>query len=146
MNCQEYVTFATDSEVLYSQEKLPFTCTPTTAAKTATSTITDLILWKNSSGWNQIVRVRLHVDQNGQSQNIINWIDNDMKSHATFEDDMLKVVPKSQALLKFEIMPDKVKCSYSGEYKCSLSGISDVPDYGGESAHKTVRMRGKQKL
>jgi hypothetical protein len=56
VKCQTYVTIATDNEVMYQQEKLPFTCSPTGAA--LSGTITDITLWKNStSGWKEIVKI-----------------------------------------------------------------------------------------
>jgi hypothetical protein len=56
----DYSTIATDNEVIYHQEKLPFRCSPTGTALPLTGTITDITLWKNStSGWNRIVKIML---------------------------------------------------------------------------------------
>ena len=142
MNCQVYVTIATDNEVLYQQEKLPFICSPTGAA--VTGTITDIILWKNStSGWKQIVKIWLNIE-NGTVVNEITWTDTDIRNRATIINQ--KVSPSNQAGLQIEISPINVKCSDSGEYKCSINGNSGSVNIGSESAPKTVAMRGKQKL
>jgi hypothetical protein len=81
VNCQRYVTIATDNEVMYQQEKLPFTCSPTGAA--LSGTITDITLWKNStSGWKEIVKTWLKIE-NGQVVNEITWTNTDIRNHAT---------------------------------------------------------------
>ena len=81
MNCQTYVTIATDNEVMYQKESLPFTCSPTGAA--LTGTITDITLWKNStSGWNRIVSISLG-DSNGQVVNEIDWTNTDIRNRTT---------------------------------------------------------------
>ena len=142
MNCQTYVTIATDNEVMYQQEKLPFTCSPTGAA--LSGTITDINLWKNStSGWKQIVKIWLKIE-NGQVVNEITWTNTDVRNRATIVNK--KVHPKSQAGLQIEISPISVKCSDSGEYKCSISGNTGSININSESAPKTVGMRGKQIL
>jgi hypothetical protein len=118
VNCQRYVTIATDNEVMYQQEKLPFTCSPTGAA--LSGTITDITLWKNStSGWKEIVKIWLKIE-NGQVVNEITWTNTDIRNRATIVSK--KVHPSSQAGLQIEISPIIVKCSDSGEYKCSISG------------------------
>jgi hypothetical protein len=48
--------------------------------------------------------------------------------------------------LQIEISPISVKCSDSGEYKCSISGNTGSINIDSESAPKTVGMRGKKKL
>ena len=142
MNCQRYVTIATDNEVMYQQEKLPFTCSPTGAA--LTGTITDITLWKNStSGWKEIVKIWLKIE-NGQVVNEITWTNTDVKSRATMVNK--NIYPSSQAGLQIEISPISVKCSDSGEYKCSISGNTGSINIDSESAPKTVGMRGKQIL
>ena len=142
MNCQRYVTIATDNEVMYQQEKLPFTCSPTGAA--LSGTITDITLWKNStSGWKEIVKIWLKIE-NGQAVNEITWTNTDIRNRATIVSK--KVHPSSQAGLQIEISPIIVKCSDSGEYKCSISGNTGSININSESAPKTVGMRGKQKL
>jgi hypothetical protein len=51
-------------DVLYQQENLPFTCSPTSTV--LSGTITDITLWKNStSGWKEIVKIWLKIE-NGQ--------------------------------------------------------------------------------
>ena len=143
MNCQTYVTIATDNEVMYQEEKLPFTCSPTGAA--LSGTITDITLWKNStSGWKQIVKIWLKIE-NGQVVNEITWTNTDVRNRATIVNK--KVHPSSQAGLQIEISPISVKCSDGGEYKCSISGnTGSINILDSESAPKTVGMRGKQKL
>jgi hypothetical protein len=142
VNCQRYVTIATDNEVMYQQEKLPFTCSPTGAA--LSGTITDITLWKNStSGWKEIVKIWLKIE-NGQVVNEITWTNTDIRNRATIVSK--KVHPSSQAGLQIEISPIIVKCSDSGEYKCSISGNTGSINIDSESAPTTVGMRGKQKL
>jgi hypothetical protein len=142
VNCQRYVTIATDNEVMYQQEKLPFTCSPTGAA--LSGTITDITLWKNStSGWKEIVKIWLKIE-NGQAVNEITWTNTDIRNRATIVSK--KVHPSSQAGLQIEISPIIVKCSDSGEYKCSISGNTGSININSESAPTTVGMRGKQKL
>jgi hypothetical protein len=142
VNCQRYVTIATDNEVMYQQEKLPFTCSPTGAA--LSGTITDITLWKNStSGWKEIVKIWLKIE-NGQVVNEITWTNTDIRNRATIVSK--KVHPSSQAGLQIEISPIIVKCSDSGEYKCSISGNTGSININSESAPTTVGMRGKQKL
>jgi hypothetical protein len=46
----------------------------------------------------------------------------------------------------FPITHISVKCSDSGEYKCSISGNTVSINIDSESAPKTVGMRGKKKL
>ena len=140
MNCQRYVTIATDNEVMYQQEKLPFTCSPTGAA--LSGTITDITLWNNStSGWKRIVKIWLKIE-NGQVVNEITWTNTDIRNRATIVNK--KVHPSSQAGLQIEISPINVKCSDKGDYKCSISGNSGSVSIGSESAPKTVRMKGKK--
>jgi hypothetical protein len=56
-----YVSFATDMDVHYQQEKLPFTCRPT--SRVLSGTITDITLWKKStSGWKEIVKIWLKIE------------------------------------------------------------------------------------
>jgi hypothetical protein len=142
VNCQRYVTIATDNEVIYQQEKLPFTCSPTGAA--LSGTITDITLWKNStSGWKEIVKIWPKIE-NGQVVNEITWTNSDVRNRATIVNK--KVHPSSQAGLQIEISPISVKCSDSGEYKCSISGNTGSINIDSESAPKTVGMRGKKKL
>jgi len=142
VNCQTYVTIATDNEVMYQEEKLPFTCSPTGAA--LSGTITDITLWKNStSGWKEIVKIWLKIE-NGQVVNEITWTNTDVRNRATIVNK--KVHPSIQAGLQIEISPISVKCSDSGEYKCSISGNTGSINIDSESAPKTVGMRGKQKL
>ena len=142
MNCQRYVTIATDNDVMYQQETLPFTCSPTGAA--LTGTITDITLWKNStSGWKEIVKIWLKIE-NGQVVNEITWTNTDVRNRATIVNK--KVHPSSQAGLQIEISHISVKCSDSGEYKCSISGNTGSINIDSESAPKTVGMRGKKKL
>ena len=142
MNCQRYVTIATDNDVMYQQEKLPFTCSPTGAA--LTGTITDITLWKNStSGWKKIVKIWLKIE-NGQVVNEITWTNTDVKNRATMVNN--KIYPSSQAGLQIEISSISVKCSDSGEYKCSISGNTGSINIDSESAPKTIGMRGKQIL
>jgi hypothetical protein len=51
------------TNILYKQEKLPFTCNPTGVAA-QTGLITDIILWKNSTlGWKEIVKRRSFVKE-----------------------------------------------------------------------------------
>ena len=142
MKCQTYVTIATDNEVMYQQEKLPFTCSPTGAA--LSGTITGITLWKNStSGWKEIVKIWLKIE-NGQVVNEITWTNSDVRNRATIINK--KVHPSSQAGLQIEISPIFVKCSDSGEYKCSISGNTGSINIDSESAPTTVGMRGKKKL
>jgi hypothetical protein len=129
-------------DVLYQQEKLPFTCRPT--SRVLSGTITDITLWKNStSGWKEIVKIWLKIE-NGQVVNEITWTNTDVRSRATIVNK--KVHPSSQAALQIEISPIIVKCSDSGEYKCSISGNTGSINIDSESAPKTVGMRGKQIL
>jgi hypothetical protein len=129
--------------ILYKQEKLPFTCNPTGVAAQS-GLITDIILWKNSTlGWKQIVKIWLN-SNNGVLVNEIEWINTDIRDRANINNK--KVIPSSQASLQIEITPTKVKCSDSGEYKCSLSGNSGSVSLASESAAKTVKMTGKQKF
>ena len=142
MNCQTYVSFATDMAVLYQQEKLPFTCSPT--SRVLSGTITDITLWKKSTlGWMEIVKIWLKIE-NGQVVNEITWTNTDVRSRATIVNK--KVHPSSQAGLQIEISPISVKCSDSGEYKCSISGNTGSINIDSESAPKTIGMRGKQIL
>jgi hypothetical protein len=127
---------------MYQQEKLPFTCSPTGAA--LSGTITYITLWKNStSGWKEIVKIWFKIE-NGQVVNEITWTNTDVRNRATIVNK--KVHPSSQAALQIEISPISVKCSDSGEYKCSISGNTGSINIDSESAPKTVGMRGKQKL
>ena len=137
VNCV-YVSFATDNEVLYQQEKLPFTCSPTGAA--LTGTITAITLWKNStSGWKEIVKIWLQIE-NGQAVNRITWTNTDIENRATIINQ--KVSPSSEAGLQIEIGRFKVQCSDKGVYKCSISG-NDIGSIklDSESALKTVGMK-----
>ena len=130
-------------DVQYQQEKLPFTCSPMSRVLSGTI-LTDITLWKNStSGWKQIVKIWLKIE-NGQVVNEITWTDTDVRNRATIVNK--KVHPISQAGLQIEISPISVKCSDSGEYKCSISGNTGSINIDSESAPKTVGMRGKQKL
>lgn len=130
-------------DVQYQQEKLPFTCSPTSRVLSGT-TLTDITLWKNStSGWKEIVKIWLKAE-NSQVVNAITWTDTDVRNRATIVNK--KVLPISQAGLQIEISPISVKCSDSGEYKCSISGNTGSINIDSESAPKTVGMRGKQKL
>ena len=143
MNCQPYVSFATDMNILYKQEKLPFTCNPTGVAA-QTGLITDIILWKNStSGWKQIVKIWLNSNSDGLV-NEIEWINTDIRDRVVINNQ--KVNPSNEAGLQIEINPINVKCSDSGEYKCSISGNSGSVSFDSESAPKTVKMTGKQKF
>ena len=143
MNCQPYVSFATDMDILYKQEKLPFTCNPTGVAA-QTGLITDIILWKNSTfGWKQIVKIWLN-SNNGVLVNEIEWINTDIRDRADINNQ--KVNPSNEAGLQIEISPFNVKCSDSGEYKCSISGNSGSVSFASESAPTTVKMTGKQKF
>ena len=138
MNCQTYVTIATDNEVMYQQEKLPFTCSPTDAA--LSGKITDITLWKKStSGWNRIVNISLGVS-NDLFVNEITWTNTDVRSRATIINQ--KVYPSSQARLQIEISPINVKYSDKGDYKCSISGNSGSVSIGSESVPKTVAITG----
>jgi hypothetical protein len=113
----KYVTITTDNEVLYQQEKLPFTCSPTDAA--LSGTITDITLWKNStSGWNRIVNISLGVS-NDLLVNEISWTNTDIRNRAIIINQ--KVNSSSQAGLQIEISPINVKYSDKGDYKCSIS-------------------------
>jgi hypothetical protein len=128
---------------MYQQEKLPFTCSPTSRVLSGTI-LTDITLWKNStSGWKQIVKIWLKIE-NGQVVNEITWTDTDVRNRATIVNK--KVLPISQAGLQIETSPISVKCSDSGEYKCSISGNTGSINIDSESAPKTVGMRGKQTL
>ena len=146
MNCQECVAFATDMDVLYQQEKLPFTCRPT--GTSLSGTISEIALWKNStSGWNQIVKIGLQVE-NGKVVNDITWTNTDIRNRATIINQ--KVSPSSQAGLQIEISPINVQCSDKGVYRCLISGngnsASGSINLDSKSAPKTVGMKGKQKL
>jgi hypothetical protein len=128
--------------VLYQQENLPFTCSPTSTV--LSGTITDITLWKNSTlGWKQIVKIWLKIE-NGLVVNEITWTNTDVRNRATIVNK--KVHPSSQAGLQIEISPISVKCSDSGDYKCSISGNTGSINIDSESAPKTVGMRGKKKL
>ena len=138
MNCPTYVTIATDNEVVYQQEKLPFTCSPTGAA--LSGNITDITLWKKStSGWNRIVNISLGVS-NDLLVNEISWTNTDIRNRATIINQ--KVNPSSQAGLQIEISPINVKYSDKGDYKCSISGNSGSVSIGSESVPKTVAIMG----
>ena len=140
MNCNAYVTFATGIEVIYQQEKLPFTCSPIGAALSAT--IADITLSKNSTnGWKEIVRIWLDTSS-GKIENKITWTNTDIRNRAIIINQ--NVTPSIQAGLQIEISPINVKCSDSGEYKCSISGNSNTNKFSDESEPKTVGMRGKQ--
>ena len=140
MNYEVYVTIATDNEVIYHQEKLPFTCSPTDTALTLTGTITDITLWKNStSGWNRIVKIWLKIE-NGLVVNEITWTNTNIRNRATIINQ--KVSPSSQAGLQIEISPMNVKYSDKGDYKCSISGNSGSVTIGNESAPKNVAITG----
>jgi hypothetical protein len=129
--------------ILYKQEKLPFTCNPTGVAAQS-GFITDIILWKNSTlGWKQIVKIWLHLN-NGVIVNDIKWINTDIRDRANINNQ--KVYPSNEAGLQIEISPINVKCSDSGEYKCSISGNSGSVSFDSDSAPKTVKMTGKQKF
>ena len=130
-------------DVQYQQEKLPFTCSPMSRVLSGTI-LTDITLWKNStSGWKQIVKIWLKIE-NGQVVNEITWTDTDVRNRGTIVNK--KVHPISQAGLQIETSPISVKCSDSGEYKCSISGNTGSINIDSESAPKTVGMRGKQTL
>ena len=138
MKCQTYVAIATDNDVMYQQEKLPFTCSPTGAA--LSGTITDITLWENStSGWKEIVKIWLKIE-NGPVVNEITWTNTDVRSRATIVNQ--KVYPSSQAGLQIEISPINVKYSDKGDYKCSISGNSGSVSIGSESVPKTVTTTG----
>jgi len=146
VNCPTYVTFATDMDVLYQQEMLPFICSPTSVAQTGT--ITDITLWKNSTlGWKRIVMIWLKIED-GAVVNAVTWTDTDIKNRVISSDGInnTDVSPSNQARLHIQISPINVKCSDSGEYKCSISGNSGSISINSESAPKTVGMRGKQKF
>jgi hypothetical protein len=129
-------------DVLYQQENLPFTCSPKSTV--LSGTITDITLWKNStSGWKEIVKIWLKIE-NGQVVNEITWTNTDVRNRATIVNK--KVHPSSQAGLQIEISHISVKCSDSGEYKCSISGNTGSINIDSESAPKTIGMRGKQIL
>ena len=137
MNCV-YVIFATDNEVLYQQEKLPFTCSPTDKARSGT--ISSITLWKNStSGWNRIVNISLGIS-NGQVENEIEWTNTDIRNRSTIINQ--KVHPSNQAGLQIEISSISVKFSDKGDYKCSISGNSGSVSIGSESEPKTVTITG----
>ena len=126
--------------ILYKQEKLPFTCRPAGAAQTGT--ILDIILWKNSTlGWKQIAKIWLKVG-NGAIVNEIIWTDTAIRNRAATIDQ--KVHPSSQTGLQIEVSPINVKYSDKEDYKCSISGNSGSVSIGSESAPKTVRMKGKK--
>ena len=128
-------------DVLYQQEKLPFTCSPTGVAA-QTGVITDIILWKNSTlGWKQIVKIWFKVG-NGAIVNEIIWTDTAIRNRATIINQ--KVYPSNQASLQIEISPINVKYSDKGDYKCSISGNSGSVSIDSESATKTVRMKNKK--
>ena len=138
VNSPTYVTIATDNEVMYQQEKLPFTCSPTGAA--LTGTITDITLWKNStSGWKEIVNISFGVS-NDLLVKEISWTNTDIKNRAIIINQ--KVNPSSQAGLQIEISPINVKYSDKGDYKCSISGNSCSVNIGSESVPKTVVITG----
>jgi hypothetical protein len=140
VNCEVYVTIATDNEVIYHQEKLPFTCSPTDTALTLTGTITDITLWKNStSGWNRIVKIWLKIE-NDLVVNEITWTNTNIRNRATIINQ--KVSPSSQAGLQIEISPMNVKYSDKGDYTCSISGNSGSVTIGNESAPKNVAITG----
>ena len=137
------ITIATDNEIMYQKEKLPFTCSPTGAA--LTGMITDISLWKNStSGWKQIVRIWLKIETS-QIENEITWTNTDIRNRATIINQ--KIHPSNQASLQIEISPIKVQCSDRGVYKCAIAGTdsSGSVTLDSESAPKTVGMKGKQK-
>jgi hypothetical protein len=104
--------------------------------------ITYIILWKNStSGWKQIVKIWLNSNSDGLV-NEIEWINTDIRDRVVINNQ--KVNPSNEAGLQIEINPINVKCSDSGEYKCSISGNSGSVSFDSESAPKTVKMTGKQ--
>ena len=140
MNCQVYVSFATDNEVLYHQEKLPFTCSPIGAA--LSGTLSSITLLKNStSEWREVVRIWLKTED-GKVVDAISWTNTEIQNRATIIN--RKIDPSSQAGLQIEISPSSVKCSDSGVYKCSINGNGGA--FNSESAPITVRIKGKQKL
>ena len=142
VNCETYVNLATDNDVLYQQDKLPFTCSPMGVAQTGT--ITEIILSKNStSGWKQIVKVYFKVENKIIVNDLI-WTDKDMRMRATLIN--MIVYPSSQARLEMEINPSDVKCSDKGDYRCLIKGTSGEISLDSKSTTKTVGMRGKQKL
>jgi len=109
-----------------------------------TGLITNIILWKNSTfGWKQIVKIWLN-EKNGVLVNEIEWINTDIRDRANINNQ--KVTPSNDAGLQIEISPINVKCSDSGEYKCSISGNSGSVSFASESEPKTVKMTGKQKF
>lgn len=145
MDCVLYVALTTDNEVLYQQEKLPFTCSPIGDA--LTGTIADISLWKNStSGWIQIVRIWIAADENDVFQTNIKWTYSDIESRVNVTKKL--VHPSRNAGLQIEIIKSKVKCSDSGVYKCVINGnLRDgIGSFNGNSTLKTVGMKGKQKL
>ena len=144
MNCETiYVSFTTDMNIKYKQEKLPFTCNPMGEA-TQSGLITDIILWKNSTlGWKQIVKVWLN-SNNEVYVNAIEWTSTDIRDRANIINQ--KVKPRNEAGLQIVISPINVKCSDSGDYKCSISGNSGSIGFASESEPKTVKMTGKQKF
>ena len=138
MNCQPYVTIATDRYALYQQEKLPFTCSPTVEARSAT--ITDITLWKNStSGWEEIVKIWSKIEKS-KVVNKIDWKNNDVKERATVINQ--KVSPSILAGLQIEIRPMNVKYSDKGDYKCSISGNSSSGCIDSESGSTHVTITG----
>ena len=146
MNCQPYVSLTTDNEVLYHQEKLPFTCSPTGAA--LSGTLSSISLLKNStSGWKLIVKILLELE-NVTPVNKIKWDSTDIERRASVKN--RKVFPSNESGLQIEISPIKVHCSDKGVYKCVISGngnsASDSVNLDSESAPKTVGIKGKQKL
>ena len=137
VNCQRYVSFTTGMNILYKQEKLPFTCNPTGVAA-QTGLITDIILWKNSTlGWKEIVKIWSN-SINGVLVNEIEWLNTDIRDRAAINKQ--KVSPSNEAGLEIEISLINVKCSDSGVYKCSINGNSRSVSFGSESAPKTVKM------
>ena len=140
MNCQAYVSFATDMYVLYQQEKLPFTCSPIDAA--LSGTLSSITLLENStSGWKEVVRIWLKTEDR-KVIDAITWTNTDIQNRATIKNRLID--PSSQAGLQIEISPSSVKCSDRGAYKCSING--DGGALKSESAPITVRIKGKQKL
>ena len=138
VNCQSYVAIATDRYVLYQHEKLPFTCSPTGAALSAT--ITDITLWKNStSGWKEIVKIWSKIE-NSKVVNEIDWTNNDVKKRATVIKQ--KVSPSNQAGLQIEIRSMSVNYSDKGDYKCSISGNSSSDSIDSESGSTPVTITG----
>ena len=130
--------------IVYKQDKLPFTCNPIGAA--LTGTIHTIVLWKNStSGWKEIVKTFLDIKA-GAVVDAITWNDTNMRARVpTTNIKNMKVYPSDQAGLQIEISLDKVQCSDSGKYRCSITGEA-TSDINSESAPKTVTVEGKQKF